>query len=143
MPSYGECRSAVVDAPPETCFDALTDYEHLPEWQSSVEAVRVLERDDEGRGRVVEYVVDARVRKVRYRLRQVYERPRRLGSEYLGGDFRDFAGEWRFAPLDDGRTEVELEVRLDPGRLVPGPVRKLIARVVIRGALNDLRDRFA
>jgi ribosome-associated toxin RatA of RatAB toxin-antitoxin module len=143
VPSYGECRSAVVDAPPEECFDVLTDYERLPEWQSSVEEVHVLERDDEGRGCVVEYVVDARVRKVRYRLRQVHERPLRLGSEYLGGDFRDFAGEWRFAALDGGRTEVELEVRLDPGRLVPGPVRKVIARAVIRGALNDLRDRFA
>jgi ribosome-associated toxin RatA of RatAB toxin-antitoxin module len=143
VPSYGERSSATVEATPEACFDALTDYERLPEWQSAVCAVRVLERDEEGRGCVVEYEVDARVRRVRYTLRQIHERPRRLGSEYVGGDFRDFAGEWRFTPAGDGRTEVELDVRLDPGRFVPGPVRKLIARAVIRGALSDLRARFA
>ena len=96
MPAYSECRVAEIDAPPQACFDALTDYERLPEWQGAVRAARVLERDDRGRGTVVEYEVDAKVKRVHYRLRQVYDEPHRLGSEYLGGDFRDFAGEWRF-----------------------------------------------
>ena len=142
MPAYNTRRSAVIGATPEACFDALTDYERLPEWQGAVCDVRVLERDEQGRGCVVEYEVDARVRKVRYRLRQIHDRPHRLGSEYLGGDFRDFAGEWRFKPLVGGRTQVDLEVRLDPGRFVPGPVRSLIARAVIRGALEDLDAYF-
>ena len=98
MPAYGECRSTDIAAPPRACFAALTDYERLPEWQRAVCAARVLERDARGRGTVVEYEVDARVRRVRYRLRQIYDEPRRLGSEYLGGDFRDFSGEWRFSP---------------------------------------------
>ena len=81
----------------------------------------MLERDDQGRGAVVEYEVDARVKRVHYRLRQVYDEPHRLGSEYLGGDFRDFAGEWRFAPLDGNRTRAELDLRIDPGLLRPRP----------------------
>ncbi|HEY8406642.1 MAG TPA: SRPBCC family protein, partial [Gaiellaceae bacterium] len=104
MPSYGECQTAEIAAPPQRCFDALTDFERLPEWQRAVREVRVLERDDEGRGSVVEYVVDARVKSVRYRLRQIYDEPRRLASEYLGGDFRDFSGEWRFEPRGRSRT---------------------------------------
>jgi hypothetical protein len=28
MPSYGECQSAEIAAPPQACFDALTDFEH-------------------------------------------------------------------------------------------------------------------
>jgi ribosome-associated toxin RatA of RatAB toxin-antitoxin module len=140
MPSYGECHSADIDASPQACFDALTDYEHLPEWQGAVRAARVLERDAEGRGAVVEYEVDARVKTVRYRLRQIYDEPRRLGSEYLDGDFRDFSGEWRFAPLDGGRrTHAELDLRIDPGRFVPGPIRKAIADAVMRRALHDLK----
>src|SRR5215211_5493009 len=99
MSSYGDCQTAEIDAPPERCFEVLTDYEHLPEWQGAVRAARVLERDEQGRGSVVEYEVDARVKTVRYRLRQVYDEPQRLASEYLGGDFRDFSGEWRFLPV--------------------------------------------
>jgi ribosome-associated toxin RatA of RatAB toxin-antitoxin module len=142
MPAYGECRSAEIAASPQRCFDALTDYERLPEWQGAVRAARVLERDAQGRGAVVEYEVDARVKTVRYRLRQVYDEPRRLASEYLGGDFRDFSGEWRFEPAGEGRTRAELDLTIDPGRLVPGMLRGLIADAVMRRALSDLEARF-
>jgi ribosome-associated toxin RatA of RatAB toxin-antitoxin module len=136
---YGECRSEDIDAPPQACFDALTDFEALPRWQGAVKSVRVLERDDAGRARVVEFEVDAKVKVVRYRLRQVHEPPRRLASEYLGGDFRSFDGEWRFAALPGGRTRAELDLKLDPGRFVPGPVRTLISDAVMRRSLADLK----
>ena len=139
MASYGECQTAEIDATPQQCFDLLTDYERLPEWQGAVRSAAILERDEQGRGAVVEYEVDARVKTVRYRLRQIYDEPRRLASEYLGGDFRDFSGEWRFVPLDDGRTRAELDLQIDPGRFVPGPVRGVIADAVMRRALRDLK----
>jgi ribosome-associated toxin RatA of RatAB toxin-antitoxin module len=139
MASYGECQTAEIDATPQQCFDLLTDYERLPEWQGAVRSAAILERDEQGRGAVVEYEVDARVKTVRYRLRQVYDEPARLASEYLGGDFRDFSGEWRFVALDARRTRVELDLRIDPGRFVPGPVRGVIADAVMRRALRDLK----
>jgi ribosome-associated toxin RatA of RatAB toxin-antitoxin module len=139
MASYGECQTAEIDATPQQCFDLLTDYERLPEWQGAVRSASILERDEQGRGAVVEYEVDARVKTVRYRLRQVYDEPERLASEYLGGDFRDFSGEWRFVPLEDGRTRAELDLQIDPGRFVPAPVRSVIADAVMRRALRDLK----
>ena len=142
MPAYGECRSAVIDATPQECFDVLTDFERLPEWQGAVKSVHVRERDAQGRGEVVEYEVDAKVKTVRYTLREVYDEPARLASEYLGGDFRDFSGEWRFIDVGDGRTRAELDLRIDPGRFVPGPVRNAIADAVMRRALRDLKARF-
>jgi ribosome-associated toxin RatA of RatAB toxin-antitoxin module len=139
MASYGDCQTAEIEATPQQCFDLLTDYERLPEWQGAVRSTSILERDAQGRGAVVEYEVDARVKTVRYRLRQVYDEPARLASEYLGGDFRDFSGEWRFVALDARRTRVELDLRIDPGRFVPGPVRGVIADAVMRRALRDLK----
>ena len=136
MPDYGECHSTVIRASPEACFDALTDYEALPSWQGAVRSARVVERDADGT--VVEFEVDAKLKRVRYRLRQVEERPDRLGCEYLGGDFRDFSGEWRFIAVESG-TRVELELHIDPGRLVPRPVRSAISNAVMSRALADLK----
>jgi ribosome-associated toxin RatA of RatAB toxin-antitoxin module len=138
MPSYGECRSADIAAPPQACFDALIDYESLPRWQGTVREVRVVERDEQGRGSIVEYVVDAKLKTVRYKLRQIYDEPQRVGSEYLGGDFRDFAGEWRFEARGAG-THAELDLRIDPGRFVPRIVRDAISDAVMRRALADLK----
>ena len=136
MPSYGECHSTVIRASPEACFDALTDYEALPSWQGAVRSARVVERGADGT--VVEFEVDAKLKRVRYRLRQVEERPDRLGCEYLGGDFRDFSGEWRFIAVESG-TRVELELHIDPGRLVPRPIRAAISNAVMSRALADLK----
>jgi ribosome-associated toxin RatA of RatAB toxin-antitoxin module len=139
MPAYGDCRSEEIAATPQDCYDALADFERVPEWQGAVRSIDVLERDDQGRGTVVAYEVDAKVKRVRYRLRQVHDPPRRLGSEYLGGDFKDFSGEWRFVDLGGGRTRAELDLRIDPGRFVPGPLRGAISDAVMRRALRDLK----
>ncbi len=139
MAGHGDCRTEDVEATPQECFDALTDFERLPEWQGAVRAVRVLERDEAGRGSIVEYEVDARLKTVRYRLRQIYDEPHRLASEYLGGDFRDFRGEWRFEPTPSGGTHVELDLRIDAGRFIPGRIRTAIADAVMGRALRDLK----
>jgi ribosome-associated toxin RatA of RatAB toxin-antitoxin module len=137
--SHATVETTTVAASPQACFDALTDYERLPEWQGAVKSAEILERDDQGRGAVVEYAVDAKVKTVRYRLRQTYDEPHRLGSEYVSGDFRGFSGEWRFTDRGDGTTEVELDLDIDPGRLVPGPVRSVIREHVMTRALRDLK----
>ena len=139
MAAYGDCRTIEVDAPPERCFALMTDYERMPSWQGAVRSIRVEERDEQGRASVVSYEVDAKLKTVRYRLRQVYDEPHRLASEYLGGDFRDFSGEWRFEPAGEGHTHVELDLRIDPGRFLPGPVRGAIADAVMKRALRDLK----
>ncbi|MEA2124229.1 MAG: hypothetical protein QOI80_1011 [Solirubrobacteraceae bacterium] len=139
MASYAGVETATIAASPQACFDALTDYERLPEWQRAVKAVDVLERDERGRGTIVEYAVDAKLKTVRYRLRQQYDEPHRLGCQYVCGDFRDFSGEWRFGARDDGTTEVELDLDIDPGRFVPGPVRSAIREFVMTRAVRDLK----
>ena len=139
MGDYGDCRTIEIDAPPERCYALMTDYERIPSWQGAVKSIDVLERDEQGRGSVLEYEVDAKFKVVRYTLRQVYDEPHRLSSEYLGGDFRDFSGEWRFVELAPERTRAELDLRIDPGRFVPGPLRGAISDAVMRRALKDLK----
>ena len=41
--------------------------------------------------------------------------------------------------LDGDRTRAELDLRIDPGLFVPGPVRRAIAHAVMGRALDDLK----
>lgn len=143
MPTYGACRSALVAAPPQAVFDALTAFEDLPRWQSAVRSVAVLDRDAQGRGRTVEYVVDAKVRTVRYRIEHVYDEPSRIDARYVEGDFAAMEGAWRLDPRGGGGTCATFDLAIDPGRAVPRAIRRLVSTVVVRGALTDLQRHLA
>ncbi len=136
MPSYAARQTLTVAATPQQCFDALTDHARLPQWQTGIKRATVIESD--AAGAVIDYELDAKVRTVRYRLRLDYDEPHGIDSTYLSGDFPRLEAGWRFTPDGDG-TEVELAVDLDPGRFVPGPVRKLVQDYVMRGAMRDLK----
>jgi ribosome-associated toxin RatA of RatAB toxin-antitoxin module len=140
MAAYEDTRGIDVEATPQDCFAVLTDYAHLPEWQSRVCECRVLERDEQGRGSIVEYAIDAKLRVVRYRLRHVYEEPTAIGSEYVDGDFRDFAGGYHF-DTRNGATRVTFELRIDPGFRVPGRVIRMLGQTVMGRSLQDLKTR--
>lgn len=140
VPAYEETREITIEARPAPVFGVLTDYARMPEWQSRVTECRVLEQDGAGRGSLVEYAIDAKLRVVRYRLRHTYEEPSWIGSEYVEGDFSDFSGDYRFTP-EDGRTHVRFHLRIDPGFHVPGPVVRMLGPTVMGRSLEDLKRR--
>jgi ribosome-associated toxin RatA of RatAB toxin-antitoxin module len=140
MPVYEATRQVEVAARPEDCFAVLTDYDNLPRWQSRICECRVLERDEQGRGSVVEYAIDAKLRVVRYRLRHFYDEPTSIGSEYLSGDFKHFAGDYRFASRN-GATEVTFRLRIDPGFTLPGRIVKMLGQAVMGRSLQDVKAR--
>lgn len=63
--------------------------------------------------------------------------PTRIDSEYLSGDFRCFEGEWRFDPLGDGLTRVQVEIRIDPGFPIPGRIVKMLNERVLKSSIDD------
>jgi hypothetical protein len=97
----------------------------------------VLSRD--GDSDLVEYEVDAKVTTLRYRLRQTYDEPRLIDSEYAGGSLRSMGGRWTFEPVDGDRTLATVAIEADPGRWVPGPVKRAIEEALLRRAVEDLR----
>ena len=54
-----------VTAPPDVCFGIATDFERYPEWANNVRQVKVLTRDEQGRGSTVEFRVAGLGRSVR------------------------------------------------------------------------------
>ena len=134
-------HQAVIDAAPQACFDAITDYETFPDWQDAVQSVEVVSRYDDGRGREVAFQIDAKVKKLGYRLEYSYEEPHRITWDFLDGDVKDIDGEYVFEDQGDGTTLATYEVALDPGVWMPGPVRKVLTGQVMKRSVDDLKRR--
>lgn len=134
-------QQALIDAPPQVCFDAITDYESFPEWQDAVESVEVVSRWPDGLGREVAFRIDARVKKIAYRLSYSYEPPCRVTWDYLGGDVKDIDGSFEFEEQGDGRTLATYTVALDAGVWLPGPVARVLNGQVMKRSVEDLKRR--
>ena len=90
---------------------------------------------------VVEFQVDAKVRKVRYVLRYGFEEPSRMWWDYVEGDVRSVEGEYRFDEVAPGVTRMTYRLTMDPGAFLPGPIRKVLVNVVMKGSVEDLKRR--
>jgi len=134
-------RQIVVDAPPRACFEALLEYETFPDWQRAVKSVDVLSRDTQGRGREVEFEIDAKVRSIRYTLDYSYEEPHMITWRYVDGDVRDVSGELVLEDQGDGTTLATYALRLDPGMWLPGRLESMLSERVMQGAMDDLKER--
>lgn len=134
-------QAEVIAGSPAACFDALTEFETYPDWQSAVRDVDVRERDAQGRGHVVAFTIDAKVRSVRYVLRYHFEPHERIWWDYVEGDLRSVEGDFRFEDLGDGTTRAVYRLGIDPGVFVPGPLRKMLTGGVMRTVVRELRDR--
>jgi uncharacterized membrane protein len=138
--SWGE-QSVRIEAPPEQCFDAIVDYESFPEWQDAVISTDVLERYRDGLGKVVEVHVDAKFRRVRYRLHYHYDRPNRVWWDFVEGDgVEDVEGEYSFEPSDGG-TLATYRLGIDAGVPIPGLIARRLNAGVMRRSVEDLRRR--
>ena len=137
-------HSLVAGAPPELCFEVITDYEHAAEWQRATRSCEVIDRDPEGRGRDVAWTVGASIGALSYTLAYDYDEPRRVTGRLVEGSVRSLVCEWRFEPAAAGGgpgTRVTCDLRVDPGRFAPRPLLKLVERQVVKGTLEDLKAR--
>jgi ribosome-associated toxin RatA of RatAB toxin-antitoxin module len=138
----GAAHTETCEAPPAACFDVVADLERHPEWQRAIKAVRVLERDGDGRATLAEFRTDVKVREVRYVLRYTYDRPRRIAWTLAEGDAKRVEGAYEFEDLGAGRTRVTHRLDVDAGGpLVPRRVKDSLAEQAVRSSLRELRRR--
>jgi len=137
-------RSVEIDAPIERCFDIAADIEGAPKWQGSLKDVEVLSKDAEGRAEVVETESDAKVKRVKTRLRFSYDKPSRIEWVQEKGDVKSLRGWWDLEDLGDGRTRATYALEVDPGRmlgiLLRGPVEGQVTNFLLGGAAEGLKQ---
>ncbi len=137
--------TADVDAPLERCWAVVEDVPSAPEWQGGLETMDVVERDEEGRALVVETISDAKVRKVKSRVRFSYDAPNRLSWHQIDdGDLHSLEGYWELESLGDQRTRVTYGLSVDPGsvpRLARAPIERAARAILLNPRPKELARR--
>ena len=142
MAADKDAYTDVINAPQDKIVGALTDFEHYTEWQSGMLECTVKERDEEGRGSLVELYVDAKIKKIRYTVRYFYQLDEgAMGWDYVDGDLKECTGRYQFTPTEDGATEVAIDIVTETGFFVPGPMKKLIRDQSLKNSMRDLKKR--
>jgi uncharacterized membrane protein len=129
-------QTQMVKAPREKVFEAWTDYEAVPKWQTLFTGVKVTKRD--GNIALLELEVNIRGRKTLRTEKHLLTPPERVDVE---GEMQGMTNTsvWKFEPAPEGsRVTVTIEARL-PWRLkVIGPLVKRQFQAIVRDWLQDL-----
>jgi uncharacterized membrane protein len=137
-------RSVEIEAPIERCFEIAADIRGAPEWQGSLIDVDVIERDGDKRAKVVETESDAKVKKVKARLRFTYDEPTRIDWVQEKGETKSLEGWWEFEDLG-GSTRATYALVVDPGRmlgmLLRGPAEAKVRDFLLGGAAEGLKKQ--
>lgn len=131
----------VVEASPEACWAVLIDVEKYPSWVPDIKSVEVLERDDDGRGLVVEFRAAGFGRSTTYSLRYDYDEPRRLGWQLESGDVERAIDGAYILEGDGASTRVTYELSIELKVPIPGFVKRRAEERIIRAALPQLKAR--
>lgn len=148
MGDLGGTRSIEISAPRERCFAIAADIDQAPAWHGAMTAVKVLERDEHGRARVVDSQFDASVTQLSLRLRFDYEPPTGIRWTREGGDLRSLDGSWQFEERGDGITLATYTLDIGVGgrlallvRTVRGPVRNRVESLLADRPVEGLKAR--
>ena len=133
-------HSVEIEAPIETSFDAIVDYETFPRWQDAVDSVEVRSRTPDGLGEDVHLFVDAKVRKIDYVLRYRYKRPTRIAWDFVEGNgMRDVDGLYTLEEIGPDRTRATYKLGADPEIPVPGMILRRTHKQLVKRSVEDLK----
>jgi ribosome-associated toxin RatA of RatAB toxin-antitoxin module len=145
VPVISGTATGEVDAPLERCWALIEDVPSAPQWQSGLERMEVVERDDAGRAVVCDTISDAKLRKVKSRVRFSYDAPTRLSWRQIEeGDLNSIEGYWQLEPLGDTRTRVTYSLAVDPGPvglLARGPLERAARAILLNPRPKELARR--
>jgi len=135
-------REIVIDVPIERFFDLVVDYPRYPEFVPGIHGCRV--KSAGPAGKEVEYELDVGVKKIRYLLRHVEERPRRVVWSLVSGDWMKVSsGSWELEEAG-GKTRARytVDIQIAKPALVPQAIVDRVADELTRVQLPRTLDAF-
>ena len=122
----------------------ITDFESYPEW-NDMKSVNVLNRDVQGRGTEVAFVVDApMIGQLKYTLSYTYQGDDggvSWTTKEIEGKVKDIQGEYALDELDEDETKVTYRVAVDLAISLPGFLKKQADKQIIKQGLDNLKKR--
>jgi Polyketide cyclase / dehydrase and lipid transport len=138
--------SAEVPFAIERCWALIADVERAPDWQRTLESLEVVERDERGRPLICDTVSDAKLTKVRCRIRLAYDelhalRWTRVESE----DLDAMEGAWEIEALGPALTRATYRLAVDPGPIgvLARPLERVIRPLVMGHQPAELTSALA
>jgi len=139
MADVQQSFSTAIEAPAHLCYAAIADFEAYPSWSSPITRIDVLERYDDGFARDVEFLLDMKLRTVRYVLRYVWNPPHHLSWTFVEGDVDDIVGSYVFEPLDGNRTKATCSQAVTLSFWVPGLIRRALESTALRQSVLEFK----
>lgn len=138
-------RTVEIDAPKSRCYEIISDLEGTPSWQESMNSLKVLATDDEGRATLAEIKSDAKVKEITSRLSFSYQPGEGMTWEQEKGDLKWMTGKWVLEDLGGNRTRATYALEGDTGRmlglLIKGPVEDKLKEWLTKDAAEGLKAR--
>ncbi len=135
-----------VSAPIGRCWAVVEDVSRWPQWQQGLERIDVAEQDAQGRSVLCDIVADARITKVRCRVRVSYEPPHRLAFTRVSSDDVDeMEGSWELQAIDDRAAHATYRLAVDPGKVgfMARPLEKALRPIVVGRRAEELAREVA
>lgn len=134
-------QSLIIHASQKECYDAICNFESYPKWQPTQKSVRVLERGADGRPIVVEFIMDALLKKIRYVNRYEYfDRDYILSWKAIEGDIKVNEGSYVFKKLREDRTNAIFSLYIELGFYAPKRAIDYLANVTMRKSIMQLKN---
>jgi uncharacterized membrane protein len=131
-----------VEAPADRCYDVAVDFESYPEWVRDVKEAKILETDEEGRGKRVEFRAAALGKSIRYMLEYDFsDAPHSFSWKFVEGEMlRRLDGTYRFEP-DGDSTRVHYDLAVELAVPLPGLLKRRAAGLIMGSALKELKKQ--
>ena len=134
-------KQVVIDTPLERFYELVVDYERYPEFVPGIHGCRVLKEKPE---KHVEYQLDLGVKRIRYVLNMLEQRPHHVAWSLVSGDMMKVSnGSWHLS-AQDGRTHAvySVEIQISRPPLVPQAIVDRVSDELTRIQLPRTLDAF-
>jgi ribosome-associated toxin RatA of RatAB toxin-antitoxin module len=131
---------ALIAAPPERVWDAITDYDHYKDFMPLTTVSEVRRRE----GETVFFYTElgTPLKTIRYEIKLELDKPRwRVAWTLVEGNLKSNEGSWQLEPYGAGETYAVYTCFVAPGFWLPGYLLNQVTQGTLPQVINAVRRR--